>query len=365
MIVLYDESILTYVASIRKYFGLSSSYEANRKFSALLNERKPEKIFMILIDGMGSNLIKKKLPEDSFLRRNMAFETASVFPPTTTAATTSIQNGKAPNENGWLGWTQYLKEVDDIIIPFYGSSYYDDIDYGSDIFERCVPVARTDAELNMLGINATTVFPDFKPNGCKSFDEMCSRLIDYSHHETYEYVYAYWDRYDTYMHRHGPSSKVCDAYLRYIDAELERLAENISEKTMLVIVADHGQIDVKETYNLCGSKYDKYFSMRPSLEPRAQTFFIKEGMEDEFEKVFKEEFEDRFVLLSRQEVLETKLFGDHESGKRFEEFLGDYLAIAKSGTVFTYQKNLSFIMKGQHAGMCEDELMVPVVVYQK
>lgn len=365
MIVYYDESILSYIASIRRYFGLSSDYEPNQVFSELINKRKPNKIFVLLVDGMGANLINKKLPEDAFLRKNMLFKTTTVFPSTTTAATTSIRNGKAPSSNSWLGWTQYIKEIDDIIIPFYGKGFYNEKDYGKNLMYKVAPVTFTEDELNKNGINSRILFPSFEEDGCEDFDTMCNRLIEYSNNDEYEYIYAYWDKYDSYMHEYGPSSNICNAYLEHINFEIERVANNLAEDTMLVVIADHGQIDVKEEYNICGSKYDKYLRRKPALEPRAMTFYIKEGMEEEFRKEFLNEFEDRFVLLSHQQILDTKLFGDKINHQRFEEFIGDFLAIGKAQTTLTYKEGSIPMMKGQHAGMCEDELLIPVIVYQK
>jgi len=365
MIVYYDESILSYIASIRRYFGLSSDYEPNQKFSTLINTKKPKKIFLMLVDGMGANLINKKLPEDAFLRKNMVYKTTTVFPPTTTAATTSIRNGKAPNKNGWLGWIQYIKEVDDHIIPFFGKGFYNDIDYGKKLMYKVAPVSFTEDELNKVGINSRILFPTFEEDGCEDFDTMCTRLINYSNNDEYEYIYAYWDKYDTYMHKYGPSSKICDAYLEHINYEIENLANNLKDDTMLVVVADHGQIDVKEEYNFFASKYEKYFERRPTLEPRAMGFYIKDGMQDEFEKEFKNEFEDRFVLLNHEQILDTHLFGDKNNHNRFEEFIGDFIAIGKANTVLAYKEKPIPVMGGQHAGMLEDELMIPIIVYQK
>ena len=367
MIVYYDESILTYVSSIRKYYGLDSSYPSNKKFDEIINTNKPKKIFLFLMDGMGVNLIERKLPEDSFLRRNLKFKTQTVFPPTTTAATTSIRNGKAPNENGWLGWTQYIKEFDDVLIPFLGIGYYNGKKYGNrgDI-EKLIPITDTETELNSIGIKARKLFPEFEEDGCFTLDRMCERLIDYSKSDEYQYIYAYWDKYDTLMHMHGPNSKIADSYLEFVNDELENLANNLDEDTMLVITADHGQIEVKENYNLYASKYDKYFLRKPALETRCQCFYLKDGTSEQFEKEFKEEFEDRFVLLDKKQVLDTHLFGDLENANRFEEFLGDYIAIAKSNTVFVYEDSpKKHPLLGQHAGMMDDEIMIPVIIYQK
>ena len=365
MITYYDESILSYVASIRRYFGLSSSYEPNTKFSSLINESKPKKLFLMLVDGMGANLINKKLPEDAFLKKHMVYQTTTVFPSTTTAATTSIRNGKAPCENAWIGWIQYIKEIDDHIIPFYGKGFYNDIQYDEDLMYKIAPVTFIEDELNAKGIKSRIMFPSFMEDGYEDFNAMCDDLNKYSHSDEYSFIYAYWDKYDSYMHEHGPNSNICNSYLGHINSVLENLANNLAEDTMLVVIADHGQIDIKEEYNICGSKYDKYLSRRPSLEPRAMAFYIKDGMQDEFEKEFKKEFEDRFVLLSHQQALDTNLFGDRTYHQRFEEFIGDYIAIGKSNTVLAYKEELIPSMKGQHAGMCDDEMMIPIIVYQK
>lgn len=366
MIVYYDESILSYVSSIRKHFGLESSYPSNSKFDKVIQEKNPKKIFLCLIDGMGANLVNRKLAEDSFLRRNMLYKTTTVFPPTTTAATTSIRNGKAPNENAWLGWCQYFKEENRIIIPFLGIDFYDnDVKLGRDFALKQNPITSTENELNARGIKARALNPNFDEDGCDDFNNMVNRLIDYSNNDEYQYIYAYWDKYDSFCHDHGPSHPICDAYLNYIDKELEYLSKNIADDTMLVIVADHGQIDVTGYYNFYKSKYEKYFVRKPSLEGRAQAFYIKDSLKDEFEIEFKKEFEDTFILLSHDQVLKTHLFGDLENNERFEEFIGDFIAIAKTGLCFKYDEDGSTKMKGHHAGMVEDELMIPVVVYQR
>lgn len=319
----------------------------------------------MLIDGMGANQIRNKLPKDAFLNKHLLARTSTVFPATTTAATTAIRNGKAPNENAWLGWSQYLKEIDDIIIPFRSIGYYNDIRYEEDIFEHYVPITRTVSELKKIGIKSRILFPSFMEDGCEDFDEMCLRLAEYSKEDDYRYIYAYWDKYDTYMHRYGPSSAICDSYLEHINYEIEELYNNLGEGTMLVVTADHGQVDIRRFYNLCYSPFDKFFYRRPCLEQRAMAFYIHKGMEKEFEKQFKKAFENDYILLSRDQVLRSRLFGDHKNHPRFEEFIGDYLGIAKSDMVLIYRERDDRYYKGQHAGICDDEMIVPVVVGMK
>lgn len=363
MFVYYDESILSYVASIRRHFGLECSCKSNDKLTNIINNRNPKKIFLMLIDGMGANLINKKLPSSSFLRKNMVFTTTSLFPTATTAVTTSIRSGKQPCENGWLGWVQYIKEIDDYIIPFLGESFYAETQHGKDLMYKIAPVEFIEDELNKKGISARRLFPSFDDDGCENFNEMCSRLIGYANSNEYQFIYAYWDKLDSYMHEYGPSSSVCTSYLNHIDYEIQRLADNLDDETMLIVIADHGQIDVQEEYNLCGSKFEKYLRLKPAMEPRATALYIKDGMQEEFEKEFKNEFEDRFVLLSHQQILEMNLFGNKNPHPRFEEFIGDYIAVGKANTVLAYKEKYVVSLKGQHAGICDDEIFVPVIIY--
>ena len=365
MIVQYDESILSYISSIRAFYGLESTHAPNKKLSALLKEKDPKKIFLILVDGMGANLIKRKLPADAFLNQYTKYTTSTVYPSTTTAATTSIKNGKEPIENGWLGWSQYLNEVDDIIVPFLSNAFYSDKKYEPNIFEKYVPVTSTEKELCEIGINARIINPSFDPDGCDTIEEMCDRLNKYSHSNEYKYIYAYWDQYDSLMHKHGPKSEICDKYLKKVNDCLEELSRSIADDTMLIIVADHGQIDVEKEYDLYGSKYDKYFTRRPSIEFRAMSICVKKELKEEFEKEFKNEFENDYILLNYDQVLKMNIFGTKQAHPRLKEFVGDYLAIAKGKMSFRYKEYDKTSFAGEHAGMHEDEMMIPVIVYMK
>ncbi|MBQ1476859.1 MAG: alkaline phosphatase family protein [Erysipelotrichaceae bacterium] len=365
MIVYYGESILTYIASIRSYYGLSSSYPSNEKLDALLRQKAPEKIFLLLVDGMGSRLLEQKLEEDAFLRRHMTYKTVSVFPPTTTAATTSILTGKSPNETNWLGWMQYVREVDDIIVPFQGKSYYSHRQYDPSLMYQLYPVKPIAEELREKGVKAKEVYPAFREGGCASFHEVCERLKELDKSDV-SFVYAYYDEYDTIMHQYSPSGKQSDEYLLYVNGEIEELSKALDEKTMLIVTADHGQIDIEKVFNLKNGPLDKYLRRPPAIEQRALAFYVKEGCLEDFERDFKELYEDEFILLSQKQVLETKLFGEGENHPRLNEMIGDYLAIAKGKAVFLYQDDPStFTHKGQHAGCHIDELEIPVITFMK
>ncbi len=362
MIVSYDHSLLSVIASLRRFYGLEASVSSNKTMDLLLREKAPEQVFLVLVDGMGSRLISKYLPEDSFLRRHMAFEISTLMPPTTTAVTTSVLTGKCPNETCWLGWMQYLREADDIIVPFRGVSFYSDTAYSPDLFSSIFPVTPMSEELREKGIRALEEFPSFREGGSTSFEELCERLKKHAK-EDVSFVYGYYDEYDSLMHRYGPSSPVSIEYLKKVDRDLEELAKELPETTMLIVIADHGQIDIEKVINLKGSHFEQYLIRPPVLEQRCMGFYVKEECRDDFRRDFLECFEEDFILLTREEVRMTHLFGEKEDHPRFKEMVGDFLAIGKTKTVFTYQDPvIPFPLHGQHAGAHPDELFVPVII---
>lgn len=361
----YHDSVLDYVASIRKYFDLDSAYEPNRAFSEYLNERKPKQIILFLVDGMGSRLIERKLSQDSFLRRNMFAETATVFPPTTTAATTAILNGRSPNMNGWLGWNQYFKEVNDTIIPFLGKGSYSRKNYGSNYAWEKIPTPNIIDELKERGISSHDIFPSFRKDGCKTVEAMVERIIEESHNCSDPFIYAYWDFYDEIMHNYGPDGELPNQYLKSMDQLFESFSE-LNPETLLIILADHGQVEITKQIDVCQTELNQYLRMPIGLEPRACAFYLKPGVNEVFEQTFKALYADEFILLSAKQVIDSHLFGDYQNHERFEELIGDYLAIAKAHSVFIYNYHgEGLINKGHHAGSLEDERMIPIITYMK
>ncbi len=90
---------------------------------------------------------------------------------------------------------------------------------------------------------------------------------------------------------------------------------------------------------------------------------MKENKKEEFVKLFNSYFGSDFDLYSKDEIIESKLFGDGSENEIFRDALGDYLAIAKSNKGLVYGGGKSF--KSQHAGYTDDEIYVPLIVVNK
>jgi hypothetical protein len=49
-------------------------------------------------------------------------------------------------------------------------------------------------------------------------------------------------------------------------------------------------------------------------------FFVKDGMEEKFVEEFNKEFKNDFLLLTKSEVLEQKIFGEGIENLKFKDF---------------------------------------------
>ena len=103
----------------------------------------------------------------------------------------------------------------------------------------------------------------------------------------------------------------------------------------------------------------------PSIEPRALNLFVKEEKRKEFELAFHKAFGNDFLLLTKKEVYETKLFGDGTPHKNVDEMLGEYLAVGITDLTVFHTKNEADKFKGVHAGYTKDELEIPLIVIEK
>jgi len=102
----------------------------------------------------------------------------------------------------------------------------------------------------------------------------------------------------------------------------------------------------------------------PSIEPRTLNLFVKEECVAEFPEIFKRNFGNDFLLLTREEVLKEKLFGPGEDREGLGNMIGDYVALAISNTSIFNTHFQMQIMPGAHAGLTAEEARIPLIVIE-
>lgn len=102
----YENSIAGVANSILKWWDITPKGPTLPLLDRYL-KTDYKNVVVLLLDGAGGSVLEEHLDGRGFLRSQFAGTYSSTFPPTTVAATTSIDSGLLPCRHGWLGWDCY------------------------------------------------------------------------------------------------------------------------------------------------------------------------------------------------------------------------------------------------------------------
>ncbi|MBO4460317.1 MAG: alkaline phosphatase family protein [Clostridiales bacterium] len=380
----YGNCLVNLANSVLKRFGADTTHDTLPLADKYL-AKEYKNVVVLLLDAMGMSVIEKHLDREGFFRSHLAGTLSSVFPPTTVAATTSVMSGLYPNEHGWLGWDMYFPELDKNVTVFMNTDQLTEKEGAVPSKDAEGNTVWTEESLNLPGpacdFNAAYKYTPYRsildrikdaggraeasmpfmPPYPATLDAIFDRIRDLCKEPGNKFIYSYWGEPDTTMHKTGVKSQETHDMLALLEKKVEELASDLDD-TLLLITADHGHIDGN---NLCILDYPEVLSCLkrlPSIEPRALNLFVKEDCLEKFPEVFKAAFGDAFLLLTKEEALERKLFGPCEDREGLEDTIGDFLACAiKDTTVFATHIEAQMNL-GVHAGMTLEEYSIPLIV---
>lgn len=354
----YDNCILGIPAAVLKHYGLPTTKTPLPILERLfVNDYK--NIVVMLFDGMGSAILDKHCVNDNYLIRNKMANISSVYPPTTTAATTSMVTGLAPIEHGWLGWSLYFHELGKVVNLFpntiKGTDKQSAADYN--VARKYMPYKDIFTQINEsdIGVKASFVslFSEYKT---QSLDEIFDITEKLCHDDGRQYIYTYWHQPDHDMHELGTSADVVTNHINEISAKVEQLSEKLKD-TLIIITADHGMVDIELDEN--HTELVQYLQYPLSFDDRSKSIFVKPEYKATFKNEFHELYGDRYLLLSKSEILKMNLYGNGTQHYKIDEVIGDYVAISVDKYVLEESD------KSAHAGLTEDEMMVPLIIIDR
>ena len=205
------------------------------------------------------------------------------------------------------------------------------------------------------------LFP-FQKRIYHGLDDMLEKIKEETEKTGKKYIYAYDDEPDHTMHEYGPDSKKVKELIEERDKKVEELSKKL-KNTILFIVADHGHKKVEHIFLKDYPDLLDTLKRTTSLEQRAISFHIKEDREKEFKKLFNKYFSNDFNLYSKEEVIESNLFGVGEEHPLFRNNLGDYIAIAEESNKCIIASG-DEVLASQHAGYSEDEIYIPLIIIE-
>lgn len=371
----YEKSILNTINSILKYYQVETAYDGLPELEEILKEDY-QNVILIILDGMGENLIRTLSPNGFFMKYHKSTLT-TVCPSTTTAAMTTYYSGKPPIETGWIAMSQYFKEYGRAIEMMRQTDTYTGEKYekiNQDIFDLVkYESVYEQIEKASKQIKAYEISPSFcQTKGKRKIDAdnltlMADAIETLCKNPGDKFIFAYQENPDSILHKYGCQSKEAKQFIKQAEEVLETMCEKLKETNSLVIIsADHGHKDIKEKYEMVNLKeIQDCLIMPPSLESRAVTFWVKADKKETFEKVFKKQFEDQFILYKKEEFLAKKLLGYGNQHPKIDDFIGDYIAISISDSIIKLGTKLSKEKKDKlstHCGFTKEEMEVPLII---
>jgi predicted AlkP superfamily pyrophosphatase or phosphodiesterase len=360
----YTNSILNVSHTILDFYHADQRYplipELREKLTSDIKH-----VCLVLLDGMGINIIEKHLDSDTFIRKNIAKKITSIFPPTTVAATNAVLTTNPPYQSGYLGWVQYFKKEDVNLTVFLNEDFYDDSRHfqnnfkdmylKQDLIYDYIKKARPEVKTYEL-------FPSFRPNGFKTFHLQMKRLLEITNKLEENFTYVYWTQPDMLEHEVGIDDVLVKKKLEHLNQELYDFSKQMNKETILIVIADHGLVNVEPIDLHKNEQLMQCLIRKPSLEPRATNFFVNPLKKDVFKKIFKKMYGQYFQLMSKDEFISSGLLGQGIKHPLLDSFLGDFIAIATSNKFFKFKDGITF--KGHHAGLCQGEMEVPLIIYK-
>ena len=359
----FNNSVLNVSATLADFLGVKNEIHKNSKIQKYLKKNYKNIVYLCL-DGLGIYPLKKNLNKTKFLYKNIKQKITSVFPSTTTNATSTLQSALYPSQHGMFGWSMYFSEIDACVEIYMSKNYYTgekiDMSRIDKILKFKPYFERTNSNYEI-----STIFPPYIKTNAKNYsynklDEMFIYLDEICHLPNKQFVYCYSGEPDHIMHDYGVSSKEAKEIINYLNDKIEDFI-NKNEDTLLIITPDHGQLDIKEYIEIYKDKELLSTLKVPIyLEPRAFALQVKDGETDNFLKAIKKYKKD-IKLYKVNDLIDKNYFGPKTDKLKL---LGDYIAVVKNNYKQILMDEKSHKFKGHHTGLTASEMILPLIIVE-
>jgi hypothetical protein len=332
--------------------------------------RHASQIVLLVLDGLGWEQLRARPTLAPTLSGAVGIEQpiTSVAPTTTACALTSITTGLAPNAHGLLGYRLALDgEVLDALHWTVGSRRARDS-------RRTVPARRFQPRLPFAGASRPVPVVSRSEFGGTGFT--AAHLGDSPLHgyrvisslpievgrlvaAGEPFVYAYYDGIDRVAHTSG-LGELYDAELRSVDHLVAEVADQLPDGAVLVVTADHGQIDVGPKLELLGREIMELVSFM-SGEGRFRWLHARLGAADDLLEAAAGRYAETTWVKARDQVIDEGLFGG-PVGMEFLPRLGDVALIPQDPIAFIDPADTGESrLFSRHGSLTPDEMLVPLV----
>jgi predicted AlkP superfamily pyrophosphatase or phosphodiesterase len=323
-----------------------------------------DQVVLIALDGLGWEQFEARRHLAPTLAAMAGGPIATVLPTTTATALTSLVTGTPPGEHGIVGYRIHVHgEVLNILrwTTAAGDA------------RHTIPPQKIQTQLPFLGHRPPVVTrAEFAHSGFTLAHLDSTRFCGYRMSSTLvtdvarvinssePFVYAYYDGIDKVSHEYGLGVHY-DAELAAADRLVADVLDAVPAGTAVVVVSDHGQVEVGERVIPMGSEVMAHVSLQ-SGEGRFRWLHARPGHASLLVDAATAAHGNDAWVLTRDEVVEEGWFGPHVTAEALSR-LGDVALVAKTDVAFTEPTDTGpYDLVGRHGSATSAELYVPLLV---
>jgi predicted AlkP superfamily pyrophosphatase or phosphodiesterase len=327
-------------------------------------------VVLLVVDGLGWEQLRARTRLAPVLSAAEGIDTAitSVAPSTTACALTSITTGRLPAEHGILGYRLAVEdEILNVLRWTSASNPPRDARRTTPArrFQpfpsfpgapRPVPVVSRD-EFGGTGFTAAHL-GNSPLHGYKVPSSLPLEIRDLLRAGE-PFVYAYYDGIDKVAHANGLGDRY-DAELRAVDRLVADVAGELPAGAVLVVTADHGQIEVGPRLELIGREIMSSVRFL-SGEGRFRWLHAHDGAAGDLAAAAAERYGDTTWVLPRDQLIELGLFGGRPTSEMVGR-LGDVALLPRDPLAFIDPADTGESrLQSRHGSLTSDEMLVPLV----
>ena len=332
---------------------------------------------MLLIDGLGAELLDAHLADAPVLAGLRGRTLQVGFPSTTVAGLAALGTGCRSGEHGLVGYSFRLPDVGLVnLLRWRMHPWGDDLREAAPP-EQVQPMPTTFERAASAGVAVSVISgAEFTGSGLtravlrggryigvQAMGDLAARVRDSV--VDGGFCYAYHSELDQLGHLYGPGSPAWRMQLRQIDRLVESVVEGLPPGGLLAVVADHGMIsvDTADVVDIDGDRALTEGVTDVGGEPRARHIYIAEGAADDVLTTWRETLAERAWVVSREEAIAAGWFGERVSDT-VRRRIGDVVAAARGSAALLRRtvEPLESSLIGHHGSLTTAEQNVPLLL---
>ena len=328
---------------------------------------RARQIVLLVLDGLGAEQLAARRAVAPTLAAASAGTLTSVAPSTTVAALTSLTTGLPPAVHGVVGYRVHV--AGDILNVLTWR-------LGGEDARQAVPPRAFQRFPSFPGLETVPVVSraDYGPTGftaahlgdadlhgwhtASGLVVEVGRLVDAGN----PFVYAYYDGIDKVAHATGLGEHY-DAEVAAADRLVADLLDRLAPGTVLVVTADHGQVEVGANVEVLGGDVMEGVTLL-SGEGRFRWLHTRPGAADDVAAAARGAFGHLAWIRTAEEMVEEGWLGG-EPVPAVADRLGDVALVPFEPTAFLDPADIGELrLVSRHGSLTSAEMCVPVLAWE-